>query len=154
MTFTNRPNTKSRNTQYITGIKKRFTALSTIPLNGVPYTPAELVTIFQAEMDTADAVVAPRAAWRAKVAAARDAKQKAEAVRPDFETFVRMTFGSDPEALADFGLQPKARRAPKPATKVAAAVQAKATRAAGGSKAVKKAKKAAVQPAPTTPAKA
>jgi hypothetical protein len=154
MAFSNRNTTKSRNTKYIQGIKKRFTALSTIALLGQNFTPAELATIFQDEMDTADAVVPARATWRGKVAAAKQAKQKAEAVRPEFEAFIRMNFANDPEALADFGLQPKARRAPKPATKVAAAAQAKATRAAGGSKAVKKAKKAAGQPAPTTPAKA
>jgi hypothetical protein len=77
------------------------------------------------------------------VAAAKQAKQKAEAVRPDFEAFVRANVGADQEALADFGMRPKKRRAPTPATKVVAAKKAKATRAAGGSKAVKKAAEAA-----------
>ena len=156
MTFINRSETRTRNTQLIAGINKRFTALSTIPLNGAPFTPVEVVAIFQAEMDTADAVVPARAAWRAKVAAAKAAKEKAEAIRPDLEQFVRMNFGADPAALGDFGLEAKPPRDVPAATKAVSVEKAKATRAAGGAKAVKKAKAAQADatPQPAAPAPA
>lgn len=76
--------------------------------------------------------------------------------------FVRFNFGSDPEALADFGLKPPKARTPLTAEqKAAAAAKRKATREARGTKGPKAKKdihgnvtaKLVVTPAdPSTPA--
>ncbi|HEY8088195.1 MAG TPA: hypothetical protein VIF09_10130 [Polyangiaceae bacterium] len=149
MTRNSKTSITTRNTGYIAGTKKRFTALSTILLHGVPYTTAAIVSALQAEIDTADAVVPANAAWRARVAAAKTARLTVGAFLPAYEAYVRNTYGEDAEALADFGLAPKTPHPATAATKAEAAQKATATRAAGGTKS-KKSK--AAPPAPAAPA--
>jgi hypothetical protein len=153
MTNQNRPTIKSRNTGLITGTKKRFTALSTITLNGKPYTPNDIITVLQTEMDAADAVVPARGTWRAKVAAAKAATLNADEILPFYEQFIRQQFGDDAEALGDFSMAPKPPRNVPVATKAAAAQKATATKAASA-QAVKtaKAQAATTAPEPASPA--
>ncbi|HEY8038365.1 MAG TPA: hypothetical protein VIF15_01165 [Polyangiaceae bacterium] len=154
----NRPSIQSRNRQYISGIKKRFTALSSIPIAGTTYTPAALIALYQEQIDATDAIVPAGAAWHKAVTAARDATARVRAVRVGFEQFVRATFGNDEQALGDFGLLPKKPPVVKPAVQVAAAEKAAATRKARGTTGKKKklAVKGTVTPPPppaTPPAK-
>jgi len=98
---------------------------------------------------TVDAVVAQlaklidlRAATTAARATARDKVQAEKAATPDlvafmnaFEAFVRLSFGADTNALADFGLAPPKARATKTTEQLAvAAAKRSATRAARGTK--------------------
>jgi hypothetical protein len=88
------------------------------------------------------------------VADAKAAKDAAAAVRPGFEQWVQATYGKDPEALADFAVPGKKPRVIKPATLVASAAKAAATREARGTrgKVQKKAITGATATAPATPA--
>lgn len=148
---TNRNTIKTRNTGLIAGTKKRFTALSTITLNGKPFTPDQIITVLQTEMDAADAVVPARGTWRAKVAAAKAATANSEEILLDYEHFIRQQFGDDAEALGDFSMAPRPPRNVPVATKAKAAEKASATKAAGGKKAAK-AKAAGTAPEPAAPA--
>jgi hypothetical protein len=76
------------------------------------------------------------------VAAERDAAPALSAFMNAFESLVRVMFGDDTTALADFGLQPHKRALPKTAAeKAVAAAKRLATREARGTKGPK-AKKA------------
>jgi hypothetical protein len=88
------------------------------------------------------AAAAAQATARDRVQAEREAMPRLVAFMNAFETLVRVTFGADTTALADFGLQPRKRATPKTATeKAVAAAKRKATREARGTKGPK-AKKA------------
>jgi hypothetical protein len=154
MTYTNRPTTQTIDGSYINGLKKHATKSTIINIDGEPYTPASLTAIFQAEIDTGTAVTPAKGAWQRAVAEAKAAKDAAAAVRPGFEQWVQANFGKDAQALADFGVPPKKPRVIKPATKVASAQKAAATRAARGTKGKvqKKAIKGAVPTPPAPPA--
>jgi hypothetical protein len=81
------------------------------------------------------ATATAQATARDKVQAERDATPRLVAFMNAFETLVRVTFGADTTALADFGLQPRKRRAPRTATeKAVAAAKNRATREARGTK--------------------
>jgi hypothetical protein len=151
MTYTNRPTTQSIDGNYITGMKKHVTKATVIFIDGVPYTPTALSAIFQAEIDTGSAVTPAKGAWQKAVADAKAAKAAAAVVRPGFEQWVLANYGKDLQALADFGVAPKKPRVIKPATKVASAVKAAATREARGTKG-KVQKKAITGAAATSPA--
>jgi hypothetical protein len=94
-------------------------------------------------------LVANRSATTAAQATARDKVQAERSATPNlvaflnaFETFVRVTFGADTTALADFGLQPRKRPGTRTATeKAVSAAKSLATREARGTKGPK-AKKA------------
>jgi hypothetical protein len=154
MTYTNRPTTQSIDGSYISGLKKHVTKSTIIPIDGATYTPAALSAIFQAEIDTGAAVTPAKGAWQKAVADAKAAKAAAAAVRPGFEQWVQANYGKDAQTLADFGVPPKKPRVIKPATKVASAVKAAATREARGTKGKvqKKAITGATAATPATPA--
>jgi len=149
MAYINRPTTQSIDGSYINGMKKHVAAATVIFIDGVSYTPAALTTIFQAEIDTGVAVTPAKGAWEKAVADAKAAKEAAAAVRPGFEQWVQANYGKDPQTLADFAVPAKKPRVITPATKVASAVKAAATREARGTKG--KAQKKAIKGAPSTP---
>lgn len=153
MAYTNRTTAASLDASYIAGMKKHCTKSTVISIDGESYTPAQLSTIFQAEIDTGSAVAPARGAWRKAVADAKAAKAAAATVRPGFEQWVQANFGKDPQALADFAVPAKKARVVKPATKVEAAQKAAATRAARGTRGSKQKKAITGTPAPApTPA--
>ncbi len=130
----------ARVTQLIAGLKKRFpNGSDKLTIRGgssvtVDAAAAELEKF----VDNRTAVTQAQAAAKAKVAAERADLPALDAFISAFEAFVKFTFGSDPTALADFGIAPP--RAKKPRTSeqnAAAAAKAKATRAARGTKSPK-----------------
>jgi hypothetical protein len=87
------------------------------------------------------AVTEARATATAKVAAENEQTPDLLALIRAFEAFVRFTFGSSPEALADFGLAPPKARTPLTAEQLAVAVaKREATRVARGTKSAKQKK--------------
>jgi len=107
-------------------------------------------------------VVAARAALKAEVDAEKSQLEALLGLMSAVLAFVRFNFGGDPEALADFGLQPHKARTPQTAEQQAIAVaKRQATRDARGTKGPKAKKeihgnvtaKLVVTPAaPSTPA--
>jgi hypothetical protein len=156
----------ARATQLVAGARRHFTnGGQTLGLAGA----LANVTVDQAVAELNE-LVANRAATATAQATARDKVQAERAATPRlvafmnaFETLVRVTFGADTTALADFGLEPRKQPAARTATaKAVAAAKSRATREARGTKSPK-AKKAVhgnvtatlvVTPATPTPAEA
>lgn len=122
--------------QLITGTNKRYPNASTVlTFGGATHTVSSLTQLIQSFVDLRDAVVTAQADTKAKVAAERAQSPSLLAVIGDFVAFVRVTFGNQPDALADFGLAPSKARTPRTAEqKAVAAAKNIATREARGTK--------------------
>ena len=120
--------------QLIAGANKRFpNASGVLTFGGATHTVTALTQLLQSYVDLREAVIASQAATNAKVASERAQTPSLLAVIDEFVAYVRVTFGNQPEALADFGLAPPKARAPQTAEKKAAAVAKRAaTRKARG----------------------
>jgi hypothetical protein len=132
-------------TNLIAGTKKRFTNGSqTVTIENTPYTIDQIVALLTTILTNRSAVEAAQATASAKVDAERAALPSLLAIVVAYVTFIRLTFGTSAEALADFGLEPP--RAPVPLTaeqKAVAVAKRKATRAARGTTSAKAKKKSA-----------
>jgi hypothetical protein len=117
----------------IAGSQKHLATLTQVIVEGSSYTPAQAETQLQAFANLRNDVDTARAALKAKLA---DETAQAPGLRVFFIAFiqfVRAAFGSSPDVLADFGLQPKKARAPLTTEqKAAAAAKRAATRKARG----------------------
>jgi hypothetical protein len=116
----------------ITGTNKHYPSSSqALTFGGATHTVAALTQLFQSFVDLREAVIASQATTKAKVAAERAQAPSLLVVIDEFVAFVRVTFGGQPDALADFGLAPPKARTPLTAEqKAVAAAKGKATRAA------------------------
>jgi hypothetical protein len=132
MSIPNRPTVQARDKQFIAGINKRLTSVQSLAIAGGSYTPAELIKLFQSQIDNADAVATAKAKYKDAMKAFRDQSKQLVNIVGGFRTQVRNLFGDASEPLSDFGLVP--RKAPKPTlqTKSAAVTKSKATRKARG----------------------
>jgi hypothetical protein len=119
----------SRAEQLIVGTKQDFANTSSLVVAGKTYTPAQVIATLQSLVDLRVSVDTAKAASQAKLA---EEKTQAPALRrfmSTYATFVRGSFGDQPDVLAHFGLVPR-----KPATpltveqKAVAAAKRKATR--------------------------
>jgi hypothetical protein len=140
---------------FLAGTQKHFPGNTPVTFGGGQHLPAEVTTAMQTRIAAGNATNIARTAAHAAVKAERTTRAQTKALVNQFKAFVLATFGEDVTKLAEFGLSPRKPATTKPATKVAAAAKAKATRTARGTKG-KKAKlatKGAAQPAaPATPA--
>ena len=124
----------ARAKQLILGAKKHFPNASTeLQVGGATFTVTTLTQLLQDFVDQREAVEASKAATRAKVETERTQAPSQLAVITAFERFVRGTFGTSADTLADFGLAPPKARAPMTAeAKAVAAAKREATRKARG----------------------
>jgi hypothetical protein len=131
--------------QLVAGARKHFAnggQLLTFAGGFANVTVDAAVAELQELIDNREATMAARATVRDKVQAEREAMPALVAFMNAFEALIRVMFGADTTALADFGLTPHKRPAPKTATdKAVAAAKRKATREARGTRGPK-AKKA------------
>ncbi len=122
-------NTASRAEQLIAGTKQDFANAGSLVIAGKTYTAAQVIATLQSLVDLRVSVDTAKAASQAKLA---EEKTQAPALRrfmSTYVTFVRGSFGDQPDVLAHFGLAP--RKAPTPLTveqKAVAAAKRKATR--------------------------
>jgi hypothetical protein len=135
----NKPGKNSRATrvgQLIAGAQKRFTnGNQQITVGGVSTTVNAAVSELQTFIDNRAAVVAAQATAKAKVATETAALATLNPFINAFTATVRFLFGTQPDALADFGLAPHKVPTPQTAEQKAVAVaKRKATRAARGTK--------------------
>lgn len=144
MRTTGKTDRATRVGQLIAGTKKRFTNGSQVLslAGGSKFvTVDEVLNAMNAFVTNRAAVTEARATARAKVAAENEQAPALVALIDAFEAFVRFTFGSSPEALADFGLVPTKARTPLTAEQLAVAVaKREATRIARGTKSAKQKK--------------
>jgi hypothetical protein len=139
---TGKNGTTAEVTQVIAGAKKRIPNVNeALPVGTSTMTVAAVLGQLQTIVDNRAAVVAAQATAKAKVAAERAALPALTVILHAFVAFIRFTFGSDPEALADFGLAP--HKVPEPLTaeqKAVAAAKRRATREARGTTSAKQKK--------------
>jgi hypothetical protein len=147
-------------TNMITGAKKHFTNGSqTLPVGSATMTVDEVTAKMQTFVDNRDAVETAQAATKVKVAAEREQAPSLLAIIAAFVAFVRFTFGTAADVLADFDIPPPKVRTPMTAeAKAIAVAKAKATRVARGTTSAKAKKNvkgnitAALVVTPATPA--
>ena len=118
----------------IAGIQQHPPTTGALVIDGTTYTTAEIVSAVQSVIDAMNAAVATRAAFleAAKTSATRFADNRA--FLAGLRQVLRNQFGAAASILAVFGLTPKKAALKTPEVKVAAAVKAKATRTARGTK--------------------
>jgi len=148
----------------VAGAQKRFpNGKQSVTLEGETTTIDDVTKELQSFVDNRDAVVAAQATARSKLAVERAQMPALNALIVAFIAFVRLTFGDDSEALADFGLAPRKARTPLTAEqKAVAAAKRRATRGARGTTGPKARKavhgnvtaKLVVTPAPAAEAEA
>jgi hypothetical protein len=145
----------SRAEQLIAGTKQHFATATSLAFAGSTFTPAQVEASLQTLADLREAVDTAKTATRAKVAAEKAQAPSLRSFMSAYVTFVKATFGAQPDVLAHFGLVPK--KAPTPLTveqKAAATAKRDATRAARhtmGPKQKKAVKGTVTTIVPTTP---
>jgi hypothetical protein len=127
-----KPTRSDRNRTMIAGAQKHLSATPTITLDGQTLTLAALIKFLQDEIDTAGAALVAEGTFHDAVAAEHAATAAGEPVFRALRAFVLNLFTGQTDVLADFGITVIARQVPTAATKAAAALKAKATRAARG----------------------
>jgi hypothetical protein len=120
----------------IAGVKKRLT--SPLTLAGSVFTIAQIVDALQARIDAIQAASVARAAWLAAVAHLNDEKASNALMLHALNQTVQAMFGTQTDVLADFGLVPHKRSAPKASTTADAVLKNAATRKARGTVGPKK----------------
>ncbi|MDP9150957.1 MAG: hypothetical protein M3O36_13590 [Myxococcota bacterium] len=140
-TTTSKPNKAialARVQALIAGTQKHFPA-STFTFGNTAYTTAALIQAFEGLQN---AIVALNAAQAGAREAGMTLKRLGATIAPllrDYRRFVLSAFGTAPQQLADFGLQPPKAHKPLPSDKRAAATaKMRATRAARGTESKKK----------------
>lgn len=130
----NRADIKARNAKIQAGIQKDLTTVGPIQLAGVAYTPSSLSAVFQADSDAIDATDTQRKALQQAVLTQKSTHAKTAIVLAALRSFLLGYFGKlAVTILGDFGFNaPKTTPKKTVATKAAAVVKGKATRAARG----------------------
>jgi hypothetical protein len=115
------------------GTAKHFPAGSSLPVGGVTLTLVQIETQLTGFASLRNDVNTARAALQAKLAAENAQATAAHAFMGALVRIVRGAFGSQPDVLADFGLQPNKAKTPLTVEQMAASVAKRAaTRAARG----------------------
>jgi hypothetical protein len=116
--------------QLIAGTDKHLTSATQVLLAGGSFTPAEVTAKLQSLVKLRTDVDAAKATTQAKLAAEKADMPALRIFMDAYATFVRAAFGTQPDVLADFGLQPKTRAPLTVEAKAAAVAKRAATRAA------------------------
>ena len=116
--------------QFIAGTTKHLAGVAQVTLLGGSLTPDQITSKLQTLIDLRSDVDAAKATATAKIATETAQAPALLALMGALGSYVKATFGSSPDVLADFGLAPKARAQVTVETKAVAAAKRKATRAA------------------------
>ena len=114
------------------GMQAHMLGLNTITFDGTVHKVSDIISAIDQDIAASDATEKAYAAWLATVAAERASHQALDPLISGTTQVARLQFGNTPAAqgvLGDFGLTPHKKAVTTPATKVAAAGKAKATRA-------------------------
>lgn len=148
-TTNSRQSALSLDNSLIAGTQKHL-ANQSFTIGKQTYTAANIVTMLQGRVTTAQAVITAKSAWQAAIKADADEQGQTKPLFDSFVTMVQAMFQGTPDVLADFGLVPRKTTKKTVAVKQEAIVKSKATRVARGTKGTKQ--KAAIKGAvPSTP---
>jgi len=125
-----------RTTRYVAlarGVKKRWMGGGPVSLDGVSYTPQEVLDGLKSLVGAVDDSAHAYAAWRAEVAKQHQLEKALHGFVQGLGVAVRLLYGEDEEALADFGMELVKKTGPKTVeAKAVAAAKGKATRVERG----------------------
>ena len=117
--------------QLVAGTAKVLTSTTSVTFLGSSFTPAQVTSKLQSMVTLRSDVDAAKAATKAKLAAEASQWPALRGFMTAYESYLRGVYGSQPDVLAEFGLQPKKVRTPATVQAKAAAVAKRAaTRAA------------------------
>jgi hypothetical protein len=150
----------------IDGFNKHAQTVPSLFVAGTTLKAADIITVLQTRLSTANAAQSTRGTWQNAVKADRDERAKTKTLVDGVRQALLVALSGSIDVLADFGLSPRKPRVLSPEKKAVAAARAKATRKARGTmgKVQKKGVKGAVtatlvvtpqagsQPAVTAPA--
>jgi hypothetical protein len=162
-----RIDTQAADQKMIDGFNKHAQTIPSLIVAGTSLKAADIITVLQTRLSTANAAQSTRGTWQNAVKADKDERAKTKTLDGVRQALLVALSGSI-DALGDFGLSPRKARVLSPEKKAVAAAKAKATRKARGTmgKVQKKGVKGAVtatlvvtpqagsQPAVTAPAPA
>jgi prophage tail gpP-like protein len=129
--ITTRNGQQTADQNLIVGLQKHEQTLPSLVIGGTTYKAADIITVVQTLVNSAQAVSSSRATWQANLLADESARAKNKTFMSGLRQSLLVAFGSSVDVLADFGLKPhKVRAVVPPEEKAAAAAKARATRAA------------------------
>jgi hypothetical protein len=123
---------------FIAGFKKHLMTVSSMNVAGKAFTPTQVVAALQARIDAVVAAQTARGALKAAVSSLKSEKANTNDFVIALHAMVKAMFSTQPDVLADFGLQPRKRTAPSVTKKAVAVQKNKATRKARGTVGPKK----------------
>jgi hypothetical protein len=139
--------------QLVDGLTQNAATAPSVVLAGVTLKPGDIVAKIQARLAVAKAVAAAAATWHSAVQTDKAAAEQLKPLVATVKQTLIAAFSTQLVVLAEFGLTPRKKPVVSPATRTAAALKAKATRAARGT--TGKVQKAAITaPVTITPATA
>jgi hypothetical protein len=127
----NKPSRQDRLRKILSGLSLHEQSTASITFGGVAHAVADLLAQIQKDITATDDSDKARAAWLEAVQRERDSHLRVDPLLKGIKQFVMLQFGDTQSAsttLADFGYTPRKVRTVSPATQVAAATKAKATR--------------------------
>jgi hypothetical protein len=142
------------NNKRITALKKYVTSPKTgIPIAGAQLKPADLVAVYQDDLDKRAAVVSARAEYESAVVARGVTTQKVQVTDEALRSWVLNTFGPTSTEAKEFGYAPRKKPTMSAEARASAVSAGKATREANASPGTKaKEKNHGAQVPPTAPA--
>ena len=93
--------------QLVAGTTKRFSTASTLAFGNSSFTPVQVEAFLKTLIDLRAAVDESQAVVKAKIVAEAAQAPLLRSQMAAFVAFVKATFGTSPDALADFGLHPR-----------------------------------------------
>jgi hypothetical protein len=130
MATVNRTKTQARDAQVIAGIQKHLQSVSSLPLAGATYSPADLMKLVQGRIDSANTTTTTKADWHSTVLVEKTVNAKLTPLIRALRQYVINVYGASSPVLADFGFAPPKKATRTPEQKAAAAAKAAATRKA------------------------
>jgi hypothetical protein len=113
-------------------LAKHLGGATQVTLLGGSFTPAELTTKMQQVVRLQSDVDAAKAATKARLSVQATSMTSLRPLMGAIRAYAKVTYGTLPDVLADFGIHPKARVAPTVEAKAAAVAKSAATRKARG----------------------
>jgi hypothetical protein len=127
---TNKDTLTNRNRQMIAGVQKHWGSTPTIPIDGQPTAPKDVVATLQAANDAIAAAGVAEKAFHDATTAQKAALAKARVLSAGLKVLVKNQLGSSESILNDFGITTRSRQVPTAQTAAKAVVKRAATRAA------------------------
>ena len=115
---------------FVAAYAKYFAPPNALNVNGVPYNPTQVTTAFQVLISARNSVKTERGAYINAIVAEKAIETGSKPLCDGARQMVRVMYANDVSVLAEFGMVPRKKAVMTTAAKQAAAIKAKATRAA------------------------